>query len=244
MKFVIIAAGRGSRLGAKTLNKPKTIIPIHNGNSTIDVLLHNCHLVGINDIIIITGYKKSQIKNYLKDKWGTLNIQFVYNEEWKLENGVSVLKAKNKIKENETFMISMSDHLYFSNLLKTLKESNLADRIVNVGVDMRIDSIFDIDDGMKVVINPKNFLVKAMSKSLIKYNAIDVGLFKCKYSFFDYLETGYKNKVYSLSNSCNELIKNKMLGAIDIKDNFWLDIDTPEALEFGKKKIASLGPTM
>ena len=116
MKLVIIAAGRGSRLGAKTLNKPKTIIPIHNGNSTIDVLLHNCHLVGINDIIIITGYKKSQIKNYLKDKWGQLNVQFVYNEEWKLENGVSVLKAKNKIKENETFMISMSDHLYFSNL--------------------------------------------------------------------------------------------------------------------------------
>ena len=109
---------------------------------------------------------------------------------------------------------------------------------------MRIDSIFDIDDGMKVVINPKNYLVEAMSKTLKNYNAIDVGLFKCKYSFFDYLESGYNSQFYSLSNSCNELIKNKMLGAIDIKDNFWLDIDTPAALEYAKKKVAYLGPAI
>ncbi len=244
MKLVIIAAGRGSRLGTRTLNKPKTIIPIYNENSIIDVLLHNCHVIGLNNIIIITGYKNSLIKNYLKDKWDTLNIEFVYNEEWKLENGVSVLKAKNKIKKNEPFLVSMSDHLYFSDLLKIVTESSLEDRLVNVGVDMRIDSIFDIDDGMKVVINPKNYLVEAMSKTLKNYNAIDVGLFKCKYSFFDYLESGYNSQFYSLSNSCNELIKNKMLGAIDIRDNFWLDIDTPAALEYAKKKVASLGPAI
>ena len=77
-------------------------------------------------------------------------------------------------------------------------------------------------------------MVQSMSKKLKSYNAIDVGLFKCSYQFFSFLENLNKNGSCSLSAGCNELITQELLGGVDIRDSFWLDIDTPEALHFSQ----------
>ena len=71
-------------------------------------------------------------------------------------------------------------------------------------------------------------------KNLTKYNAIDVGLFKCSYGFFSFLENLNRNSSCSLSAGCNELIRQKLMGGVNIKDSFWLDIDTPDSLHFSR----------
>ena len=233
MKLVIIAAGRGSRLKSETKNNPKALTVI-NGHTIIDIILNNCVLNEINEIVIITGYDKTSIRSYLDGKWNNLNIDYIYNDEWNLENGISVLKAKSAIDENDEFMVSMSDHLYFADMMKKVKESNLSNRVVNVGLDFNINDIFDIDDGMKVFAQPDTMMVKSMSKNLKDYNAIDVGLFKCSYKFFSFLENLNKSGSCSLSAGCNELIDQELLGGVDIRESFWLDIDTPEALHFAR----------
>jgi len=233
LKLVIIAAGKGSRLKSETKNNPKALTVI-NGHAIIDVILNNCVVNGINEIVIITGYDKTSIKSYLDGKWDNLNIDYVYNDEWNLENGISVLKAKSSIDSNDDFMISMSDHLYFADMMKKVKESSLSNRVVNVGLDFNINDIFDIDDGMKVFAQPDTMMVQSMSKKLKSYNAIDVGLFKCSYHFFSFLENLNKNGSCSLSAGCNELITQELLGGVDIRDSFWLDIDTPDALHFSR----------
>ena len=233
MKLVIIAAGRGSRLKSETKNIPKALTII-NGHTIIDIILKNCVINEINEIVIITGYDKASIRSYLDGKWDNLNIDYIYNDEWNLENGISVLKAKSAIGENDEFMVSMSDHLYFADMMKKVKESDLSNRVVNVGLDFNINDIFDIDDGMKVFAQPDTMMVKSMSKNLKDYNAIDVGLFKCSYKFFSFLENLNKSGSCSLSDGCNELIDQELLGGVDIKDSFWLDIDTPDALHFSR----------
>ena len=233
MKLVIIAAGRGSRLKSETKNIPKALTII-NGHTIIDIILKNCVINEINEIVIITGYDKASIRSYLDGKWDNLNIDYIYNDEWNLENGISVLKAKSAIGENDEFMVSMSDHLYFADMMKKVKESDLSNRVVNVGLDFNINDIFDIDDGMKVFAQPDTMMVKSMSKNLKDYNAIDVGLFKCSYQFFSFLENLNKSGSCSLSAGCNELIDQELLGGVDIRESFWLDIDTPEALHFAR----------
>ena len=233
MKLVIIAAGKGSRLKSETKNNPKALTVI-NGHTIIDVILNNCVINEINEVVIITGYDKTSIRSYLDGKWNNLKIDYIYNDEWHLENGISVLKAKSAIGINDEFMISMSDHLYFADIMKKVKESSLSNRVVNVGLDFNINDIFDIDDGMKVFAQPDTMMVKSMSKKLKNYNAIDVGLFKCRYQFFSFLENLSKNGSCSLSAGCNELIDKELLGGVDIKDSFWLDIDTPDALRFSR----------
>ena len=233
MKLVIIAAGKGSRLKSETKNNPKALTVV-NGHTIIDVILNNCIINQINEIVIITGYDKTSIKSYLNGKWDNLNIDYIHNDEWHLENGISVLKAKSAIGINDEFMISMSDHLYFADMMKKVKESSLSNRVVNVGLDFNVNNIFDIDDGMKVFAQPNTMMVQSMSKKLKNYNAIDVGLFKCSYLFFSFLENLNKNGSCSLSAGCNELIDQELLGGVDIRDSFWLDIDTPDALQFSR----------
>ena len=234
MKLVIIAAGQGSRLRTETNSKPKALTNI-NGSTIIDIILNNCKVNGINDVLIITGHNRSSIGQYLKGKWTNLNIEFIHNEDWRSENGLSVLKAKSAISKNEEFMISMSDHLYFPDLMNKVKKSSLSTTVANVGLDFNIHDIFDIDDGMKVMVRSETMLIEAMSKKLTIYNAIDVGLFKCSYDFFSFLESLNKAGSCSLSVGCNLLIKQKLLGGVDIEDSFWLDIDTPESLHFSRR---------
>jgi len=56
-----------------------------------------------------------------------------------------------------------------------------------------------------------------------------------KYEFFSILEETKSNGNYSLSDACNILINNQDLGGVNIDDSVWLDIDTPEALDYIKK---------
>ena len=56
MKAVIIAAGVGSRLGKLTKEIPKPLINV-NGKSIIERQIDSFRKCGINEIIVITGYK-------------------------------------------------------------------------------------------------------------------------------------------------------------------------------------------
>ena len=85
---------------------------------------------------------------------------------------------------------------------------------------------------MKIDIDQETKLINAMSKHLKIYNAIDCGIFKCKYNFFNYLELGKKNNNCSLSDACNILIKESLMGSVNIYDSNWIDVDTPEALDY------------
>ena len=102
----------------------KSLSKVH-GNTIIDTLLQNAKLNNIKEIVVVTGYNSSFIKNHIENKWFDLNIEFVHNELWNLENGLSVLKAKDVIPKNQEFLISMSDHLYFSDLLEKVIKSDL-----------------------------------------------------------------------------------------------------------------------
>ena len=187
MKVVIIAAGQGSRLRSQTANSPKTLLNI-NGNPLIYKLLKNCILPEISGVIIVTGYQHQIIEDYITNVDLDINIETVYNPNWKLENGLSILSAKDTIPSNENFIVSMSDHYYGPELLEMVVKTSLNDNIASVGLDFNINNIFDIDDGMKVKIDPlDNTKILAMSKSLRKYDAIDCGVFKLDYLFFNYL---------------------------------------------------------
>ena len=239
MKVVIIAAGQGSRLKNQTANSPKTLLNI-NGNPIIYKLLENCILPEISGVIIVTGYQHQIIEDYITNVDLNINIETVYNPNWKLENGLSILSAKDAIPSGENFIVSMSDHYYGSDLLEIVVQSSLEDKIATVGLDFNINDIFDIDDGMKVEVDPvDNTKISSMSKSLLKYDAIDCGVFKLDYLFFDYLSDANKIGKHRIMDACQYLITVGKMGGINIGDCFWLDIDTPESLMYLRSNYLS-----
>ena len=71
-----------------------------------------------------------------------------------------------------------------------------------------------------------------MDKKLLSYDAIDCGVFKCKYKFFQSLNIAKDKMKGSLSDACNVLINDEKMGGIDIGEEFWLDVDTPESVKY------------
>lgn len=232
MKLIIIAAGHGSRIRSLSRGLPKTLLKL-NDNCLIDHLLDNCIQNGIQECVVVTGYKNDLIEDHLKNIRQELTVETVYNPDWNLPNGISVLAAKAVIPRGNEFMITMSDHLYGPQLLSKILNSNLNNTIANVGLDFDIENIFDIDDGMKVKVDASRWnIITAMSKELKSFDAIDCGVFKCRYAFFQVLEQIREKATYSLSDACNLLIKERKLGGVDIKGDFWIDIDTEEAFTY------------
>jgi len=78
MKAIILAAGKGSRLGMLTNDKPKCMLKLFN-ETLIEKQIKIFHSYNINDITIVTGYRSEVIDipdvNYVKNKnYETSNI--------------------------------------------------------------------------------------------------------------------------------------------------------------------------
>lgn len=116
MKALIIAAGRGRRLNIK--EKPKPIVRLLGLPIILRVIL-TAKEAGIKQFIIVTGYQGEMIKEELGDgsKYG-IEIDYVENKQWERENGISVLTAKDFLKER--FFLLMSDHIFDKNIIKNL----------------------------------------------------------------------------------------------------------------------------
>lgn len=212
-----------------TQGVPKTLLEV-NGKTIIQTIIENACAVNIKKFIVIIGYQHKYIMSSIKKLRLEVEIEFVYNSNWKKANGISVLLSKPYLKYGEPFMISMGDHIYGEDLFSKVFRADLDKFEAIVGLDFRVDQVFDIDDAMKVIVEKDNpTRLTSMSKDLSVYDAIDCGVFKCNYQFFNVLEKLNNKKDFSLSDACRYLIKHGSMGGIDIKNSFWMDIDTPES---------------
>ncbi len=78
MQAIIMAAGKGSRLGKLTEDKPKCFLEI-NGLKVLHYIIELLH----EKIYMISGYKLTIIADYLK---GIKGITFVYNPFYEFMN--------------------------------------------------------------------------------------------------------------------------------------------------------------
>ncbi|WMC93870.1 phosphocholine cytidylyltransferase family protein [Kineothrix sp. MB12-C1] len=75
MQAIIMAAGKGSRLGSLTENIPKSFLEI-KGIKMIEYNISMLHAFGIKDIIIVTGYQSERFEELTKKIDG---VQCVFN---------------------------------------------------------------------------------------------------------------------------------------------------------------------
>ncbi len=88
MKGLIIAAGRGKRLGSFTKDTPKPLVKV-DGSCFFENTIKHFHSVGITNIAAVIGYKKEQFKSIK-------NITFFENNNWENNNILhSLFHARN-----------------------------------------------------------------------------------------------------------------------------------------------------
>lgn len=228
MKAVILAAGRGKRLIPLTDVFPKPAVRINNK----PLVLHNFNLLkklGIADIGLVVGYKAEIVFERIGHgiDYG-VELTYIHNEEWERGNGISLLKAKNFV-GNEDFLLLMADHVFDEDILRELVNSRgkmvegVAAGIASQkkeGVNKEI-----LPEATKLLVNEKGEVLQ-FGKGLKEFNYIDIGAFICKPAVF-LAETLEKEKQeVSVSDCMNWLISNnyKIL-AIDVTGKYWQDFD-------------------
>ena len=82
MQAIIMAAGKGSRLGELTGGNPKSFVEIHH-KKLIEYNLDILRQVGVDEIIIVTGYRKEAFEELTKDM---KDVRLVYNPFYEMVN--------------------------------------------------------------------------------------------------------------------------------------------------------------
>ena len=237
-RAVLLAAGRGSRL-VDDGPIPKPLVPVA-GEPLLSRILSTMNAEGVEEAAIVVGYKGHLIKNAVRswDHLDAMKIHFVENEDWRKSNGVSLLKAKDFI--NEHTFLSMSDHLFSPDLVRALQRRPLSDDSSLLGVDRKIDRVFDLDDATKVLCNGVGIL--DIGKQILSYDAIDTGLFKISPSLIDSLYRVYSERGdCSLSHGVKDLSNRGLMEYCDVGDAFWVDVDTPQAHRYAEIMLRLLG---
>lgn len=92
MKAMILAAGRGERMGALTVDRPKPLLSVA-GMPLIEHHLRRLQAAGFREIVINTSYLGEQIREALGngERWG-LTIQFTI-EPQRLDSGGGIYNA-------------------------------------------------------------------------------------------------------------------------------------------------------
>src|SRR5256714_634090 len=140
-------------------------------------------------------------------------------------------------KVRSPFLLAMCDHLFRSSILDSLLASADPARL-NLAIDLKIASIFDLDDAMKVRTDGNRLI--AIGKNLEDYNAIDTGIFICPETIFDYLQRVLRNDDCALADGVRLMAEEGNALAADIGDAWWQDVDTPEMLARASSVAAAL----
>lgn len=143
-----MAAGMGRRIANITNEKPKCFLEI-GGLSIIDQQVEYMESSGIEEIIIVTGYKKHLFEEKFK---GKTNIKYSYNPFYSITNVLaSFWFGMNCIKGD--FIYTHAD-TYF--------EKSIYDSLLDAGgsVVLPVDFSHHDDEAMKVLLNPRGQVIE------------------------------------------------------------------------------------
>lgn len=230
---VILMAGSGSRLRGEDETFLKPLLPV-NGRPLVSYTIEALAQAGINKVVAIVGFESQRLGPALKKLVpSTIQLELVENRDWRKQNGISVLSARGHV--NAPFLLAMCDHLFDRQIVGLLIE-RAEDSLLNVAVDNKLDSIFDLEDAMKVQTHSDR--ITAIGKDLREYDAIDTGLFVCPEQFFDYLERAKKGGDCSLADGVRLMAADGRVRSIDIGDAWWQDVDTPAMLRNAERSLS------
>ena len=224
MKIIILAAGKGTRLGKK---KPKILTSLPNNETIMNRLLNaitSC--TDQENISIVVGYKKSLIIQ----KYPSLN--YIINDKYESTNTAkSLLLALNNI-ENEDVIWINGDLIIDENIFKKIYSYSkncmaVSNKVIldEEQIKYNTDTNGHINNVSKIISDGKGeaFGLNKISKKHLKL--FKDALKKCTNS--DYFERGVE---IAISNGL-------IINPLDIGDMFYTEVDFEKDLNYAKKNL-------
>ena len=166
---LVLAAGNGDRFHNGS-RQSKLLQPIL-GRPLIIRTLESARDAGISSVEVVLGYQAASLRAAVEDQLPDgLTVHFSYNPEWHLENGISVLAARDRFVDRR-FALLMGDHVF---------EPHVLARILRVEVEgdeslLAVDSRPAPDDvaAEATKVRMAGARIVAIGKTLTDYDALD-----------------------------------------------------------------------
>lgn len=224
MQGIILAAGRGTRMGALTENTPKPMLRIQ-GKPLLEwrlAMLPNA----IDEVIITVGYLSEQIETYFGNEWQGRKIRYMHQE--KLDGtGGSMKLIHEKGWFSGSVLVTNGDDLYRQDDLERLMQHDL-------GV-----LACEREDSMKFGVLEKDVDGK-LHRIIEKPHApectlVNTGAYIIHEGFFDYPLIRITEMEYGLPQTLAQMRDKHDIVVEETRT--WLPIGDPEALELAQIKI-------
>lgn len=234
---LVLAAGRGIRQGNERVPKPLLAV---GGQPLILRVLAGLERAGCARTVVVLGHQGERIQRTLDAQYaGSSQVEFVSNPRFDLGNGISVLSARERLPDR--FLLVMADHVFEDSVMDLVSERSSPPDGATVVIDSKLESIFDMDDATKVYV--ENGRVLNIGKGLTRFNAVDCGLFLAGTSLMAELDAVFQERGdASLSEGVLRLARDGRMGALDLGDRWWQDVDTPEMLAAAERLILEDSP--
>ena len=233
MKFILLAAGKGTRLSPITDEHPKCLTPFQ-GRPIIDYTVDALNSVGIPEMIVVGGYKSDVLTQHLKK----LNIssKIYINKDYDQTNMVySLFSAIHEFTDD--LIISYSDIIFTPNVLELLMQSK-ADFGTIVDTDwqtlwnIRMDDPLDDVESFKLDVDNNIIEIGHKPKSIDEVEGQYIGLSKISKKFlptlvkkFEELERKRAKSIHFTGFIQHLIEKKYKIQAIKVHGE-WIEIDS------------------
>jgi phosphoenolpyruvate phosphomutase len=237
MKAIILNSGIGQRMGTLTDHSPKCLVPLSKKETILDyqiaLLSHN----DINELIITTGPFSDQIKEYITQKYPSLNVSYVHNPLYSSTNYIYSIHLIPDEKIDVGTLLIHGDLILELKLFNAILSSSINDSVlVNKQVPKQ-----QKDFKGRIIENQ----VREIGVDIFDSNCyMLMPLYKMSKEFFmrwkeeikEFVNRGETNKY--AENAFNSISKKLPLYPHYYTNEFCMEIDTPEDLDIAQKWIS------
>lgn len=245
MQAIILAAGMGKRLGELTKDNTKCMVEV-NGERLIDRYISILSGYGLTRIIIVTGYKGDNLREYIGRRYdGLVKIEYIDNPIYDKTNNIySLALAKDALCAEDTILLE-SDLIFDKKIIDLL--INHPDK--DLALVAKYESWMD---GTMVSIDEDRNIVNFIPKQAFRYEDIDaywktVNIYKfskefCRDKYVPFLDAYCKvmgnNEYYEQVLRVLTLLHNSPLKALPVNELKWYEIDDVQDLDIASTLFA------
>lgn len=231
MQALMLAAGKGSRLQEKTKNNTKCMLPV-NDIKLIDRAIATLKEANIDKLILVVGYKRDNLMEYLGDEKNGVKIEYIVNELYDTTNSIySFCLASDKMLEDDTILLE-SDLIFDSEVITSLATNGHPDSVVCAPFERWMD-------GTVLSVDNNDIVEQFIAKSSMNWSSIadiykTVNIYKFSPKFMKdiyipylkaYVEIHGNNSYYEAVFSALPNVTNLELHAHILKNEKWYEID-------------------
>ncbi len=234
MQAIIMAAGKGSRMGELTEEKPKAFLEIR-GKKIIEYTIDMLHKYGIWDISIVIGYKDTDFRKLFQNVPG---ISLVYNPFYEMTNVIgSFWVGRQQLRDDFIYIHAdtLCDTLIFEELIRT--EGDLV---------LPVDTNSRDEEAMKVRVENGHLIELSKKMDASKAMGEFIGIMKITRPVISDLieaatELMREKRFNAYFEEAVQILVNKNkydIRLIETAGRFWREMDFPEDFQQTDKDIS------